>query len=170
MRLQKALLWVIALFALVVLGLPVDTTAAKARSGKASRTHSPSLKTASMRSPSGTVKRVSASSTRRSKKSARSARERGQKAPSADRITEIQQALAKDGSFTSKSNGKWDANTIEAMKKFQVRHGLNPTGKLDARSLQELGLGSKTAGLAPPPPVNSSELRPSLSQSNIRRQ
>jgi len=87
-------------------------------------------------------------------------RERGQKAPTADRISEIQQALAKDGSFTGKPNGKWDDSTIEATRKFQEANGLNPTGKLDAKTLQQLGLGSQTAGVAPPMrPVNSSSLR-----------
>ncbi len=57
-------------------------------------------------------------------------RERGQKVPTPDRISEIQQALAKDGSFTGKPNGKWDASTIEATRKFQETHGLNATGKL----------------------------------------
>lgn len=84
-------------------------------------------------------------------------RERGQKAPTPDRITEIQQALAKDGSFTGTPNGKWNDSTVEAMKKFQAGHGLNPSGKLDALTLQKLGLGSQTAGVAAPlPPVTSS--------------
>jgi peptidoglycan hydrolase-like protein with peptidoglycan-binding domain len=83
-------------------------------------------------------------------------RERGQSAPNAERISEIQQALAKEGSFTSKPNGKWDATTVEAMKKFQSAHGLNPSGKLDALTLQKLGLGSKTAGVAPPIPTAGS--------------
>jgi|SRR5260370_11221695 len=87
-------------------------------------------------------------------------RERGQKAPTPDRISEIQQALAKDGSFSGKPNGKWDDSTIEATRKFQEAHGLNPTGKLDAKTLQQLGLGSQTAGVAAPmPPVNSSSLQ-----------
>jgi peptidoglycan hydrolase-like protein with peptidoglycan-binding domain len=95
---------------------------------------------------------------RKSKKSNR--RERGQKVPTPDRISEIQQALAKDGSFTGKANGKWDDSTIEATRKFQETHGLNPTGKLDAKTLQQLGLGSQTAGVAAPmPPVSSSSLR-----------
>ena len=103
----------------------------------------------------------SASSSHRSKSSKRSGRrERGQKAPTPDRISDIQQALAKDGSFTGKPNGKWDASTIEATRKFQEAHGLNATGKLDAKTLQQLGLGSQTAGVAPPvPPVSSSSLR-----------
>lgn len=82
----------------------------------------------------------------------RSRRVRGQKAPTAERISEIQSALAKDGSFTGDPNGKWDSATTDAMKRFQAGHGLNPTGKLDALSLQRLGLGSATAGLAPPEP------------------
>ncbi len=86
-------------------------------------------------------------------------RQRGQKEPSSDRVSEIQTALAKDGSFTGNPNGKWDAATVDAMKKYQEAHGLNPSGKLDAKTLQKLGLGSQTAGLAPPmPPVSSSSL------------
>jgi peptidoglycan hydrolase-like protein with peptidoglycan-binding domain len=90
-----------------------------------------------------------------SKKSKR--RERGQKAPTPNRISEIQQALAKDGSYDGKPSGKWDESTVGAMKKFQESHGLNPSGKLDAKTLQHLGLGSQTAGVAAPqPPVSSS--------------
>jgi hypothetical protein len=85
-----------------------------------------------------------------------SRREKGQKAPSADRITEIQQALRKDGSYLSEPNGKWDGPTLEAIRKFQIGHGLNPSGKLDAKTLQQLGLGSHTAGVAPPAPLVSS--------------
>jgi peptidoglycan hydrolase-like protein with peptidoglycan-binding domain len=87
-------------------------------------------------------------STKKGKKSSR--RQPGQKAPSSDRISEIQSALAKDGSFTGTPNGKWDDSTVDAMKKFQSAHGLNPTGRLDAPTLQKLGLGSSTAGVAAP--------------------
>jgi Putative peptidoglycan binding domain len=41
---------------------------------------------------------------------------------------------------------------VEAMKKFQAGHGLNPSGKLDAITLQKMGLGSQTAGVAAPMP------------------
>src|SRR5216683_493983 len=106
---------------------------------------------------------------KRSRHSSR--RERGQKVPSAERISEIQQALAKDGSFGGKPNGKWDESTIEATRKFQEAHGLNPTGKLDAKTLQQLGLGSETAGVAPPmPPMSSSSLRKTTAAEAARRQ
>jgi hypothetical protein len=42
---------------------------------------------------------------------------------------------------------------------------LNPSGKLDALTLQKLGLGSQTAGVAAPmPPVASSSAAASTTQ------
>jgi peptidoglycan hydrolase-like protein with peptidoglycan-binding domain len=113
----------------------------------------------------------SARKTHKKKSSRRLSRwERGQKVPAPDRISEIQQALAKDGSFTGTPNGKWDAPTVEAMKKFQDAHGLNPSGKLDAKTLQQLGLGSQTAGVAPPLPPTSSSTGKSFASQTARRQ
>jgi Putative peptidoglycan binding domain. len=111
------------------------------------------------------------------KSSTRSRRQPGQKAPTNDRVSEIQAALAKDGSFAGMPNGKWDDDTVQAMRKFQAAHGLNPTGKLDALSLQRLGLGSQTAGVAAPIPppgavsrLTSSAVTPSSSVETARRQ
>jgi len=105
---------------------------------------------------------------KRSRHSSR--RERGQKVPAPERISEIQQALAKDGSFSGKPSGKWGDSTVEAMKKFQAGHGLNPSGKLDAVTLQKLGLGSQTAGVAAPlPPVATSLLGTRPAQIDQRR-
>ncbi len=85
---------------------------------------------------------------------------KGQAAPMPDRIGEIQAALVKDGSYAGMPSGKWDGSTADALRKYQSAHGLNPTGKLDARTLQKLGLGSETAGVAPPtPPPNASANR-----------
>ena len=81
---------------------------------------------------------------------------KGQAAPTPERINEIQEALAKKGVFAGTPTGKWDDDTVDAMKKFQGSSGLNPTGKLDAATLQKLGLGSDTTGLgAPTPPPNT---------------
>jgi len=98
-------------------------------------------------------KAKSSSSSYRGKSTKSSPRQRGQKAPTPQRVSEIQQALAKNGAYAGAPNGKWDASAVEAMKKFQGAHGLNPSGKLDAKTLQQLGLGSQTAGIAPPTPV-----------------
>jgi peptidoglycan hydrolase-like protein with peptidoglycan-binding domain len=124
--------------------------------------------TASQRKPSYT----NSGGTSRTKKSPKKSRrrERGQKAPTPDRISEIQQALAKNGAFTGNPNGKWDASTVDAMKRFQESHGLNPSGKLDAKTLQQLGLGSATAGVAAPPPSSSSSaLKKPLAQTAKRQ-
>ena len=82
-----------------------------------------------------------------------SRREPFQKAPTPDRISEIQSALARGGYYEGDPNGKWDSSTVAAMSKFQSANGLNSSGKIDAITLQKLGLGSSTAGVdAPRPP------------------
>jgi peptidoglycan hydrolase-like protein with peptidoglycan-binding domain len=99
-------------------------------------------------------KKTKTSGTSHKGKSTKSSRRQvGQKAPTPQRISEIQQALAKNGAYSGTPNGKWDASTVEAMKKFQGAHGLNASGKLDAKTLQQLGLGSQTAGIAAPTPA-----------------
>jgi peptidoglycan hydrolase-like protein with peptidoglycan-binding domain len=115
---------------------------------------------------------ASAAAKPRGKKSSKRSRrrERGQKVPAPERISEIQQALAKDGSFAGKPSGKWDDSTVEAMKKFQAGHGLSPSGKLDALTLQKLGLGSQTAGVAAPmPPIATSSVDAKTAQSAQRQ-
>jgi peptidoglycan hydrolase-like protein with peptidoglycan-binding domain len=99
------------------------------------------------------------------KKSSRhSKRVKGQAAPTPERISEIQEALAKKGMFAGTPTGKWDDSTVDAMKQFQTANGLSPSGKLDAPTLQKLGLGSETAGLgAPTPPPNSANRLKNLS-------
>ena len=102
------------------------------------------------------------------KTSSRKKKDKGQMAPTSDRITEIQQALAKGGSYSATPSGKWDDNTVDAMKKFQTTHALNPNGKLDALTLEKLGLGSTTAGVAEPvaPPNSTSRLTGNSLQSS----
>ncbi len=96
-------------------------------------------------SASKSSKKPTKKSTRRTTRSSR-----GQAAPAADRIREIQAALARSGHYQGEPTGKWDANTTTAMRNFQQSQGLKETGKLDALTLQKLGLGSPVAGLAPP--------------------
>ena len=61
--------------------------------------------------------------------------------------------MQKDGSYDGEPTGKWDNHTIEAMKKYQDKNGITPSGKIDALSLQKLGLGSDTAGKGAPTPA-----------------
>ncbi len=112
-------------------------------------------------SGSGTSSSANSTTTRKSTSSKSSSRKtgkkvKGQAVPTPERISEIQEALARKGALSGTASGKWDDSTVEAMKKFQASNGLTPSGKLDALTLQKLGLGSETAGLAAPtPPPNS---------------
>jgi murein L,D-transpeptidase YcbB/YkuD len=146
----------LALTLLVAAGLAVSSSAAKAQSTSQKK---------SVASSSGSKPHKKKSSRKLSRW------ERGQKVPTPGRISEIQEALAKEGSFTGTPNGKWDEPTVDAMKKFQGEHGLNPSGKLDAKTLQQLGLGSQTAGVAAPlPPTSSTTAIVKPTQTARRRQ
>lgn len=142
---------ILAAMAVSSLTLPaafaVQTTTARKTTSK------PTTATTAAKTASGTGKKSSKTGKSSSKKSKRV---KGQAAPTTDRINEIQGALAKNGAYAGEPSGKWDDSTVEAMKKFQAARGLNPTGKMDALTLQKLGLGSETAGMGvPTPPPNS---------------
>jgi peptidoglycan hydrolase-like protein with peptidoglycan-binding domain len=89
------------------------------------------------------------------KKKHHAKREPSQKAPTADRVSEIQSALARGGYYQGDANGKWDSNTVAAVQKFQSANGIEANGKLDAPTLQKLGLGSDIAGVSAPKPTSA---------------
>lgn len=138
--------------------------ATSARSSHATSTHGASSAGASAGGKAGVSKSAASksgvnanksgvkTSGKRGAKKSTGGRQRGQTAPTPERITEIQQALAKSGAFEGTPSGKWDDSTADALRKFQAAHGLNASGKLDAPTLNQLGLGSSTAGMAPPTP------------------
>jgi peptidoglycan hydrolase-like protein with peptidoglycan-binding domain len=88
-------------------------------------------------------------------KSKRTVKPAAQKAPTPDRIREIQSALQREGAYQGNPTGRWDDPTVEAMKTYQDKNGLSPTGKIDALTLEKLGLGSQTAGKGAPVPAAS---------------
>jgi peptidoglycan hydrolase-like protein with peptidoglycan-binding domain len=145
-------------------------TAAKKKSAASSSVKSPSTASATTKKsstkPSGKNSTNAAKKTSgRSSSSIRARKQPGQKAPTADRVSAIQSALAKDGSFQGSPSGRWDDATAAAMRRFQASHGLNPSGKLDAPTLQRLGLGSEIAGVAAPTPPPGATSR--LTSSNV---
>lgn len=129
----------------------VKTTAKSVAAGKTPVKTSPAAGKSSVTKSSN----AKSSGKKSGKRSSKTGRQRGQMTPTPERITEIQEALAKNGALNSTPSGKWDDSTTEAMRRFQAAHGLNPSGKLDARSLNELGLGSTTAGIAAPAPSSA---------------
>ena len=89
-------------------------------------------------------------------KSKRTSKPAGQMAPTPDRIKEIQSALQREGAYQGEPTGKWDDATVDAMKNYQDKNGFTPTGKIDALTLERLGLGADTAGKGAPVPAASS--------------
>ena len=57
-----------------------------------------------------------------------------------DQIVEIQQRLYDWGYYDGSINGVYDNATIEAIKGFQVAHGINPTGNVDSVTADALGV------------------------------
>ncbi|WP_080508037.1 peptidoglycan-binding domain-containing protein [Bryobacter aggregatus] len=63
--------------------------------------------------------------------------------PGADRIREVQQALLDRGYLRIEPNGIWNAESIDALKRFEADQNVKVDGKLDSKMLIALGLGPK---------------------------
>src|ERR1041385_4721159 len=80
----------------------------------------------------------------------------------ADSATESAQQKLKDGGFYyGDINGQKDAETTAAIRRYQIRNGLQITGELNTETLRSLGINSKPASTpstrpqhtpGPPPP------------------
>lgn len=53
-------------------------------------------------------------------------------------IPRIQGALAKAGYLHTPASNKWDANAVNALRGFQIAHGLRPTGEFDNKTAAAL--------------------------------
>jgi len=120
---------------------PATLTASAARSPRKPGSSSASTSTAK------------SSKHKKSRKSSRSTKMRLPKAPTPDRISEIQSALSRGGYYDGEPTGKWDSKTVSALQNFQSANNLDVSGKIDAPSLQKLGLGSDIAGVSAPKTV-----------------
>jgi len=131
------------------------------RTGSSTTAKKPTTSTAAKSSTTSTAKKTGTSARAKASSRRKTKKVKGQEAPTPERISEIQEKLAGKGLLMDMPSGKWDDSTVEAMKKFQTSQGLAPTGKLDALTLQKLGLGSQTAGVAAPvaPPNSINRLK-----------
>jgi hypothetical protein len=75
-----------------------------------------------------------------SKKSHRRRRPRGQQKMDAQRVQAIQDALVKEH-YLTKTSGKWDVTTQQALQKYQADNGWQSKVVPDSRALIKLGLG-----------------------------
>ena len=58
-----------------------------------------------------------------------------------ERVQNIQRALVGAGVYHGAPSGQWDAETRDAMSRYQAQNGFGVTGLPDAKSLMKLGLG-----------------------------
>lgn len=59
---------------------------------------------------------------------------------SAEQIRQVQQKLNQEGFHAGQVDGKWSSETQTAIRNFQKKKGIQVTGQLDERTLDELGL------------------------------
>src|SRR4029453_482551 len=65
----------------------------------------------------------------------------------ADQLVEsVQQALKDEGFYYGEVNGDMNANLTAAIRRYQIRNGLQVTGELNDETLQSLGLQSSGSG------------------------
>jgi peptidoglycan hydrolase-like protein with peptidoglycan-binding domain len=69
-----------------------------------------------------------------------------QQHPDSERYKQIQQALADRGYFKGTVDGAWNADSVDALKRFQADQKIDDDGKIDALSLKGLGLGARHDG------------------------
>ena len=76
----------------------------------------------------------------------------------ADQTTStVQQALKDQGFYYGNVNGQKTADTTSAIRRYQIRNGLQITGEIDAETLRSLGVGSGAARSAPQPQAPPAE-------------
>jgi hypothetical protein len=128
---------------------------AGSKSQKKSATHKSSSKSSSAAHPSshhsssitarsatsGKSKKSSTHAVAHKGKKSRKASHRGQQKIDDERTLQIQQALIKQHYLNGEANGKWDAPTEDALRRYQADHGWQNKTVPDSRALIKLGLG-----------------------------
>src|ERR1043166_2109319 len=73
-------------------------------------------------------------------------------------IESVQQALKDQGFYYGEVTGEKDADTTAAIRRYQIRNGLQITGEVNDETLKSLGVdssGAATTAKATPPPARS---------------
>ena len=90
---------------------------------------------------SGTHKSSAKSSKHSSNKKTASARSHGQRTIGEERTREIQSALIREHYLNGEPTGVWDADSKDAMMRYQAANGWQTKVTPDSRALIKLGLG-----------------------------
>lgn len=68
-----------------------------------------------------------------------------------ENVRAAQTRLREDGFYFATPDGVYDSRTAAAVTRYQIRHGLQINGKLDASTAKALGLGSAASTVSEPP-------------------
>lgn len=66
-------------------------------------------------------------------------------------VAAVQQTLKDQGFYYGDVTGAKNADTTAAIRRYQIRNGLQITGEIDAETLRSLGVGHRTAPVQPTP-------------------
>jgi len=84
-----------------------------------------------------------------------------QQTPTPERYQEIQGALASRGYYRGTVDGRWDADSVDALRRFQADQNIPSDGRINSLSLIAMGLGPKRAVTGTPAsPTTSSSTIP----------
>jgi peptidoglycan hydrolase-like protein with peptidoglycan-binding domain len=79
----------------------------------------------------------------------------------ADQLVEnVQQALKDQGFYYGEINGETNANLTAAIRRYQIRNGLQVSGQLNSETLQSLGMNSSASTRPATKPVSPSPGEP----------
>src|SRR5437867_5098162 len=88
----------------------------------------------------------------------------------ADQLVQtVQQALKDQGFYYGEVTGEMNATFTAAIRRYQIRNGLQVNGQLNSETLQSLGINSSTSGrpaTKPVPPGSGEPAKPSEPSSN----
>jgi peptidoglycan hydrolase-like protein with peptidoglycan-binding domain len=71
-------------------------------------------------------------------------------AQKSENITNVQNRLKADGFYSGKPTGLLDDDTSFALRRFQIRHGLSASGRLDAATAKEINASAPQPAPTPP--------------------
>jgi len=123
---------------LLTLGMMAGTAFATTSTKHTNTKHSASVSSTSHHS---STHKTAAHSTKSSSKKTASAHVRGQRTIGEERTREIQSALIREHFLTGEPTGTWDAQSKDAMIRYQQANGWQSKVTPDSRALIKLGLG-----------------------------
>src|SRR6187399_2101061 len=68
-----------------------------------------------------------------------------------DQLRDVQTELKSQGFYYGEATGQMNADTAAAIRRYQIRNGLEVTGTLNKEALSALGIGGKSKAPAPQP-------------------